>query len=80
MTNRREAEKAAQERYNVPLDKAGRDYISRPMDKDKFDENFEKIDFSKVPNNLEVASRKGARTTYVYGKKKKEEAAEPSSS
>lgn len=37
-----EAERAAQERYKVPIDKAGLDYIARPMDKEKFDGNFDK--------------------------------------
>lgn len=39
---RNEAERSAQERYNVPIAKAGLDYIARPMNKKKFDEGWER--------------------------------------
>lgn len=39
----RKNERAAQERYNAPKDKAGRDYIARPMDMDKFRANYDDI-------------------------------------
>lgn len=40
---RNEAEFEAQKRYNVPIDKAGRDYIARPMNKKKFNEGWDRI-------------------------------------
>jgi len=39
----RRNERAAQERYNVPKDKAGRDSIARKMDMDKFRGNYDGI-------------------------------------
>ena len=40
----RRNERAAQERNNVPIDKAGRDYISRrSIDMDKYRENYDAI-------------------------------------
>jgi len=39
----RKAEKEAQERYNVPIDKAGRDYIARPYKISKYEEGWERI-------------------------------------
>ena len=44
----RRNERAAQERYNAPKDKAGRDYIARHMDMDKFRANYDDI-FRKGP-------------------------------
>ena len=64
-----EAERSAQERYKVPIAKAGLDYIARPMNREKFNENFDKVDFSRKDTSLKVASRKGGKTTYVYGRK-----------
>lgn len=32
----------AQQRNNIPIDKAGRDYIARHSDKKKWDDNYDK--------------------------------------
>ena len=39
----RQNERAAQERYNVPAAKAGRDYIARRADTGKFRANYDDI-------------------------------------
>lgn len=43
----RACEKAAQERANVPLAAAGRDYIARSFDVKKFQKNYDEINWRK---------------------------------
>jgi hypothetical protein len=48
----RNNERAAQERYNVPIGKAGRDSIARQMNMPVFRDNHDAIDWGRGPKGL----------------------------